>query len=527
MKARPSICIQSHLLLQVMDAQSWRMPGGYRTVLLSKRTNQLSRQAWPQTRLLRHCSQPSRPPTFLAARAKAVANTDAVRAEFVKAGLPDEVIAKALKSYKHYLHWDPDTKLRPALQLWLKHLGNQQLSERLDKYPRLLLRTPEECSDVYLWLVSVGIDADRIQQKAPMVMARQLDDVQSAVQAIQQELLLTDEQLIEFFRRHYYSLQYSPSRIAETLQVVAELLAVPVASKEVREVVKVCGSRLFNQHPVVLHRKVSFFCKEFKGGKHAVKTALKQNVYHVSEGTMRARATELKAMLGWTEDELNTCLNVNPYMLSRLPATVATNIQKLQTHSFTSAQAVKAFTSLPALAGCDWSSPLNVEKLEYLMLIFQLMPAQIASKPVLLSSSLEQKLGPRSEFIYRSQVVSPNTPLLVSGFSSWILNSDAKFAARFNFVSNSPSLIYDADFKRHWQDRWRFLKCEMGLSVADVSACRALLYISLPKSLAPRWQFLTSLQAAQTDFKAADHLTALATLSDEHFAQAFHVINGV
>ena len=61
----------------------------------------------------------------------------------------------------------------------------------------------------------------------------------------------------------------------------------------------------------------------------------------------------------------------------------------------------------------------------------------------------------------------------------------------------------------------------MELSVADISACRALLYTSLPNTLAPRWRFLSLLQDAQADFKAADHLTAMATLSDEHFAQAF------
>ena len=65
----------------------------------------------------------------------------------------------------------------------------------------------------------------------------------------------------------------------------------------------------------------------------------------------------------------------------------------------------------------------------------------------------------------------------------------------------------------------------MGLSVADISACRALLFTSLAKTLAPRWHFLTLLGAAQADLKATDHLKALATLSDEHFAQDFSVAN--
>ena len=333
--------------------------------------------------------------------AKPAANIDALRAEFSKAGIPDEVTAKVLK-YKPYLHWDPDTQLRPALQLWLQHLGSQQLSERLGRHPKLLLRTPEECNDIYLWLASVGIDAERIQQKAPRVMARQLKDVQSTVQAIQQGLLLPDDRLLAFCWRHARSLQNSRDHLARTLQVVAELLATQVASQEVREVIIVCNERLFNRDPAVIHCRISFFCKEFKGGQHVAKKALKQDVFLVSVSTMRAHAVELKAMLGLTADELNTCLNASPQILTRKPATVANNIQKLQSHSFTSLQAVKIYAAHPALTGYDWTSPLNVEKLEYLMLILQLTTAQIASKPVILATSLEQKLGPRGEFIYRS-----------------------------------------------------------------------------------------------------------------------------
>ena len=496
------------------------MAGGYRTSLLSKHASQLSRQAWPQPQKPRHCSQPS---TLIAAMAKPAADSDAVRAEFSKAGIPDEVISKALKSCKSYLRWEPDTKLRPALQLWLKYLGSQQLSERLNKYPQLLLHTPEECNDVYMWLASVGIDAERIQQKAPRVMARKLKEVQSTVQAIQQGLLLADEKLPAFFNRHFYSLQSSPDRVAHTLQVVAELLAVPVASKEMWQVIKVCNERLFMPEPAVLHHRISYFCEEFKGGQHAAKTALKQGVHQVSVDTIRARAAELKAMLGWTADELKTYLNIFPRILSHKPATVANNMQKLQAHSFMPAQALNIYASKPALAGYDWSSPLNVEKLEYIMLILQLTTAQIASQPRLLDTSLEQRLGPRSEFICRSQAVPLPTPLAVSGFAGYVTYvPDAKFAARFNVASTSPPLIYDADFKRHWQDRWGFLRQEIGLSIADIASCRALLCTSLPNTLAPRWRFLTRLEAAQAGFKAADHLTALATLSDEHFAQTFN-----
>ena len=455
---------------------------------------------------------------------KPAAYTEAVTVEFAKAGIPGEVTTKVLKRYEPYLRWDPETKLWPALRLWLKHLGSQQLSARLDKHPHLLLRTPEECSEVYLWLAEVGIDAERTQQKVPQAIARDLLDVQSTVWAIQQALQLTDEQLPAFFKKHTYSLLYTPDRVAQTLQTVAGLLAVPVASKEMQEVLLKCDFRIFKVEPTVLLQRVSFFCEEFSGGQQAVKAALKQSIYQTSVDTMRARAAELKTMLSWTEDELNQSLNGFPMILTKHPSSVADNMQKLQAHSFTSAQASTVYAARPSLSGYDWSSPLNVEKLMYLMLVLQLTTAEIASRPVLLGTSFKGNIGPRTEFIYRSKVVSFDEPLGLPGLT-YVPVSDARFAAKYNDLLASPPLLYNDIFKQHWWQRWNFLRHEIGLCVADISACRALLWTSLPNTLAPRWHFLTLLEAAQADFKAADHLTALATMSDEHFAQTFNVVD--
>ncbi|KAA6417455.1 MAG: hypothetical protein FRX49_12588 [Trebouxia sp. A1-2] len=45
---------------------------------------------------------------------------DAVQAEFAKAGIPTDLTKKLLNRYKPYLNWEIETKLRPALQLWLQ-----------------------------------------------------------------------------------------------------------------------------------------------------------------------------------------------------------------------------------------------------------------------------------------------------------------------------------------------------------------------------------------------------------------------
>ena len=492
---------------------------------MSKQRVQLKGQAWLHPQVSRPYPKLHRPLPLLAATSRPAADPDAVRNEFSKAGISEDVITKVLTQHKPYLRWDPDTQLRSALKLWMNQLGSQQLSARLDKCPSLLRHTPEDCSEVYLWLDLLGVDAEMVQQKAPRVMTRQLKQVQSTVWAIQQALHLTDEHLPAFFKRHFYSLQGSPERAAQTLHAVAELLAVPVTSKEMLEVVMVCDQRLFICGAAEVRRNVSSFCEEFSGGQHAAKTALKQKMFYLPAEVVMARAAELRALLGWSKDELNQRVKADPMMLARKPSTVANNIRKLQAHGFSHAQALNMYASNPSMAGYDWGAPSNMEKLMYLKLILQLSNDEIGSRASVLRTSLERKLGPRSEFIYLCKGISPDMPFVFSGSSSWVeRGSDAVFAAKFSNVSANPPFIYDAAFKQHWLQRWKFLTVEMGLSVADISACRALLVISLPSILAPRWHFLTLLEAARglAGFRAIHHLTALATMSDERFAQKFN-----
>lgn len=216
-----------------------------------------------------------------------------------------------------------------------------------------------------------------------------------------------------------------------------------------------CTSRVFMLDPAVLRQRVSWFCDEFKGGQGAAKAALRDGIYSMPPGVMRLRAIELKTMLGWTETELHSRLRTCPKILTRKPSTIANNVLKLQAHGFTSVQALHISASIPHLAAYDWSSPLNVERLQYLMLFLQLSADALASRPIVFTFSLQCRLGPRIEFSYRSRGISPDVPIAKSGcFTHTQRLSDANFAARFNNFSCSPPLIYDEVFKQHWHQRW-------------------------------------------------------------------------
>jgi len=110
---------------------------------------------------------------------------------------------------------------------------------------------------------------------------------------------------------------------------------------------------------------------------------------------------------------------------------------------------------------------------------------------------------------------------MTSGLASYLCCSKVLFSKRFSAPIAFPSMIFDSAFIDHWKQRWEFLRQHMKLSVKTIAAHQDLLLTSLPDRLAPRWQLLSSIANEQAAFKAEDHLTALATLSDQDFAQAF------
>jgi len=108
-----------------------------------------------------------------------------------------------------------------------------------------------------------------------------------------------------------------------------------------------------------------------------------------------------------------------------------------------------------------------------------------------------------------------------SSLFSHITRPQAAFSRQFSAPSAFLSVMFDSAFTDHWKQRWEFLRKHMKLSVETIAAHQSLLLASLPDRLAARWQLLSRIASEQADFKAEDHLTALATLSDQDFAQAF------
>ena len=456
-----------------------------------------------------------------AAKSASSGKADAAQAEFAKAGIPAEVTQNVLKQYKTYLNWDIETKLRPALQSWLQELGAEQLSQQLQQLPSLLLCMPKERTEVYSWLLSKGVNAARVQQKAPRVMTRELRAVQSTFKALQQAAAFSEKQMCTLLNKHYAALAYRPERVLETLQAVSTMLGMPMTSDSFREMLLAASDRLFHTSPDTLHQRVAFFCQMYATGTHVARIAFASGVFVTPEPMMQSRAAKLQEQLGWDIEQLKQKLSAYPHILNSEPSTLARNVQDMQGLGFSQNQVWAMCTQQPSLLGRKWTSDTCVEKLQFLTCLLGLTLDDIAARPHLLACSVSRLLGPRVWFMYQTGAIeAPNTVMTSGLFGHVWGGSKARFVKRFSSPPSSPSMVFDSAFIGHWRQRWEFLRQHMKLSVETIAAHQDLLLTSLPDRLAPRWQLLSSIASEQADFKAEDHLTALATLSDQDFAQS-------
>ena len=455
------------------------------------------------------------------AKSASAGKAAAVQAEFAKAGISAEVTQKILKQYKPYLNWDVKTKLRPALQSWLQELGTEQLSQQLQKVQRLLVCKPQECSEVHLWLSSQGINAERVQQAAPYIMTRDVGAMQSTFEALQQAASFSEAQMCALLHKHPVALAYGPERVLGTLQAVGTLLGTPMTSEGFRQVIIAAHPRLFQQSPATLRQLVTFFCQMYATGTHVVRTVLTSGVLVTSEAVMQTRAAKLQEQLGWDSKQLKQKLGAYPSILIKEPSTLARNVQEMQGAGFSQTQVWAMCTQHPDLLARKWTSNTCVEKLQFLTCLLGLTLDDIAARSYLLTRSVGGFLGPRVWFLYQTGAIEAPNTVTTSGLFGYIIYSKAAFGKRFRSPSAFPSMVFDSAFIDHWKQRWEFLRQHLKLSVETIAAHQDLLLVSLPDRLAPRWQLLSSIANEQAAFKAEDHLTALATLSDHDFAQDF------
>lgn len=456
------------------------------------------------------------------ARAVPASDEAAVRASFAEAGLSGKAVEKVLKWYPSYLRWDVNTKLAPALQLWHEELGSTELTIRLQQLPRLLTSKPSEANAVSLWLASMNIDVVRVQRQTPIVFSRSLPAVQSSVSVFQTAAQFTDAQLPVLFHKHPAALTYDSLRNLQQLQCIGDLLAAPMASEKVRSTVLAGHRRLFQDSSARLAHSVTTFCKMFGVSEGVAERAIKSGVFSLSDEQMQSKALELQRLLGWDQAHLKKVLSAVPLLLVLATDRVATNMKGLEAHGFTKGQVLDMCSSQPSLLWQKWSSSTQLDKIQFLTLILSFSLDELSQLPHNLMYSFTARMGPRAVFLLQHRFVDTlHNFSSTAHFSLFVNRTDAHFAKKYSISPSGCPILYDSDYVQHWQQQWTYLRQHMQLPVRAIAAHEELLLASVPNRLAPRWEVLTQLAARQADFRAADHLQALAALSDADFAQAY------
>ena len=233
----------------------------------------------------------------------------------------------------------------------------------------------------------------------------------------------------------------------------------------------------------------------------------------------RPKHPSSKAFWGWDESHMKKAVSSTPQLLSLTPQRIATNMRQLQEHGFDESQVRDMCSCHNKLLTCNWSSAVNVEKVAFLTEVLGLTLDDIAARPDLLARSLQTRLGPRTAFLLQHSFLQSLLRVKVlRQLSNVTRDTDAKFAARYSSAASGRAIQYNQAFCEQWQQRWTFLRQDMNLSVKIIAAHEELLLASLHNTLAPRWQVLAGKRAG---IRAEDHLQAMATMSEEAFAEAY------
>ena len=433
-----------------------------------------------------HCTTTGRSATVTAAAsaarkaAKAQAasvHASRVKAALAEAGLSQDAIDYIVTRYPSYLRWGLEQKLLPAVQCWQQELGESFLSE-IERIPHLLLRTPEQelLKDWYLVFIGVTSVAD-VKRRIPHVMQQSLTLLQGKVDSLQ-ACGFTQAQVSSLFQKHPTILARSSEHVDELLRVISDLFGCAHDKDMLIDVMLSCNSnRLYARSPADLWQNFHNFCTYVAVNEKGMRRGWQYNVFEVCPAELHFRVELLAAQLDATIDEAKSVVRRSPQICSLFPTTGGLHVTQLRGLGFFQGQLKSMCLRQPALLTLSYASEVQVQKWAFLACVLRLSHDAIAAKPLLLMSSLPNRLGPRWTYLQQLRLhgaIAVTTAHYVVG--SLVHLSDAKFAAEHRAPQMS---LYDEQFNKAWLNRWKFLLIDQQLSIQEIADQPAVLQVAL------------------------------------------------
>ena len=434
-----------------------------------------------------------------------------------EAGLSQDAIERILKRYPHYLNWDMEHKLLPAMHRWQQHLGGSFPAEFV-RVPTLLLEIPEQEVAKLQYLESIGVTSPK---KTPSKWHyASLEAMQSRVASLQ-AFGFTQAQISSLIEQHPDILASKFKNTEDLFRVIDKLFSCANDIQAIADIVLSCRTKgLFSMSPSSLYHKFTYFCTCLMVDDKGKKRAWLFGVFFVSPAELDSRLDLIALQLGVTVQQAKGVVRRLPQIATLQSTTFGLHVLQLHGLGFSSSQVKDTCLKQPALLTLDYTSKLQVDKWAFLTCVMQLSPASIAACPHLLMSSLPNRLGPRWEYLLRMKSCgvikfSAAHEVVCSLYSK----TDFNFTAAYTPPESAAFGVYDLHFQKQWQQRWHYLRVDQQLSIQDIGRHAAVLQIDLD-TLVPRWAVLMSVASSVASFRPVDRLTTLATMDDHSFHRA-------
>ena len=384
----------------------------------------------------------------------------------------------------------------------------------------MLLQTPEQYIKRLHWLASIGIKSPSKVKQAQPLHGLSLDALQRNFYALEEHGLTASEakRVVQKFPK---ILTRSSERMAEIFDVLIRLYRNTARLADI--LLLHTHPRLFHQSPAQVADRLSYFIANFDATLVQTKKAMKKGVFMLPPDVMNSRLEALHISLGISNSDVRSIFGRSPELLPLATSTIMQNLAKLQQVGFSESEIQHMALTKPAILGLDMTSTNQSQKWQFLTNVMHFCRSTLAVRPVLFMSSLPNRLGPRWEYLLLARELgATDFSCAQEVVERLVMYTDAKFAAMYSHSALFSLPPYNKAFRQQWQQRWHFLVDDCTIAVADIGRHPAVLQTSLKEVLGPRWAFLVRVAGFHSPI---DHLTALATLSDEEFSDVYGVAN--
>ena len=284
----------------------------------------------------------------------------------------------------------------------------------------------------------------------------------------------TRPQTLSLIEKHPDVLLRTSEHVGGLLRLIEDMFGCEDMEKLCHVMLSCKRMGLCSQSLDALHRNFTYFCTCFEVDYTQMQRAWKQGVCAVSPAEIDIRLGSIAAQLSATKVEAKAVLRSAPQLATLLPETVGLHVTELLDLGFSHDHVKSMCLYQPTLMTLSYNSRLQRDKWDFLTRIMQLDHDAIAAKPYLLKYSLSNRLGPRWE--YWQQLTLHGGVTSTASIGSLMVKTNASFRATYT----TPQLgVYDEQFQKQWQRRWKFLLVDQQLSIQDIADNPDLLGITL------------------------------------------------